>query len=124
MRLLIYGGSFTPPHRGHVDALRTAAEHIRPDRILVIRNGVISEEGTHEELLERDGTYRELYETQFRQVLDYVSRGEVDAGFVYRTDALQKADKVDIVLNVEWHDPVSYPIAVVNTGKNASAADF
>ncbi len=56
-----------------------------------------------------------------RQVLDYVSRGEVDAGFVYRTDALLRADKVDIVLNAEGHDPVSYPIAVVNTGKNAAA---
>ncbi|MBO6002507.1 MAG: molybdate ABC transporter substrate-binding protein [Mailhella sp.] len=56
-----------------------------------------------------------------RQVLDYVSRGEVDAGFVYRTDALLNSGKVDIVLNVEGHDPVSYPIAVVNTGKNASA---
>ncbi len=40
MRLLIYGGSFNPPHRGHVDALRTAAEQIRPDRILVIPAGI------------------------------------------------------------------------------------
>lgn len=54
-----------------------------------------------------------------RQVLDYVARGEVDAGFVYRTDAKQLADKVDVVMVVEGHDPVSYPIAVVNTGKEA-----
>ena len=55
-----------------------------------------------------------------RQVLDYVARGEVDAGFVYRTDAGQMADKVDVVMVVEGHDPVSYPIAVATTGKNAA----
>ena len=55
-----------------------------------------------------------------RQVLDYVARGEVDCGFVYRTDARQMADKVDVVMVVEGHDPVSYPIAVATTGKNAA----
>ncbi|NLI53017.1 MAG: ABC transporter ATP-binding protein [Clostridiales bacterium] len=40
------------------------------DRILVIKDGVIGEQGTHEELLKLDGTYRLLYETQFKRVLD------------------------------------------------------
>ena len=43
---------------------------LKADRILVVENGVIAESGTHEELLERGGTYRKLYETQFRQILD------------------------------------------------------
>lgn len=55
-----------------------------------------------------------------RQALDYVSRGEVDAGFVYRTDALKAGDKVKIVAVVEGHDPVLYPIAVALTGKNTA----
>ena len=55
-----------------------------------------------------------------RQVLDYVARGEVDAGFVYRTDALQMADKVDVVMTVGGHKPVSYPAAVATTGSNAA----
>ena len=34
------------------------------NRILVIRDGVISEEGTHQELLEKNGGYAQLYRTQ------------------------------------------------------------
>jgi len=41
------------------------------DRILVVKEGVIAEQGTHEELLEQSGVYRELYETQFRRVLEH-----------------------------------------------------
>jgi ABC-type multidrug transport system fused ATPase/permease subunit len=37
----------------------------RAERILVLDNGQVLEEGTHEELLERDGLYRELYALQF-----------------------------------------------------------
>ena len=44
---------------------------LKADRILVLKDGVIAEQGSHEELLARNGTYRELYETQFRQILDY-----------------------------------------------------
>lgn len=57
-----------------------------------------------------------------RQALDYVARGEVDAGFVYGTDARQLGDKVDVVEVVEGHDPVTYPIAICLTGKNQTDA--
>lgn len=46
---------------------------LKADRILVVKDGVIAESGTHEELLARGGTYRELYETQFRKILDIES---------------------------------------------------
>ena len=36
------------------------------DRILTISGGKIIEEGTHQELLEKNGEYRRLYEMQFR----------------------------------------------------------
>ena len=41
------------------------------DRILVIKGGVVAEQGTHDELLAQNGVYRELYETQFRLVLEH-----------------------------------------------------
>jgi ATP-binding cassette subfamily B multidrug efflux pump len=37
------------------------------DRILVIHKGEIWEQGTHEELLSRDGLYSRLYELQYRE---------------------------------------------------------
>ena len=52
---------------------------LKADSILVVKDGVIAEQGTHDELLARGGVYRELYETQFRQVLDYEAERANDA---------------------------------------------
>jgi len=43
---------------------------LKADSIIVIADGCVREMGTHEELLQRNGVYRDLYETQFRKVLD------------------------------------------------------
>ena len=44
------------------------------DNILVMEKGKIVESGRHEELVENNGVYRELYETQFRYALDDYER--------------------------------------------------
>lgn len=44
---------------------------IAADRIMVMQDGMITETGTHGELLKTSAKYRELYETQFKKVLDY-----------------------------------------------------
>lgn len=43
---------------------------LNADQILVLKDGQIVEQGTHKELVELNGTYRELYDTQFKKVLD------------------------------------------------------
>ena len=59
-----------------------------------------------------------------RQVLDYVSRGEVDAGLVYSSDAAIAGDKISIVSQAPkgTHQEIIYPVAVVKDSKNSDAA--
>lgn len=46
---------------------------LQADKILVISDGRIVEEGQHEELIAMDGVYKQLYETQFRKVIEMES---------------------------------------------------
>lgn len=59
-----------------------------------------------------------------RQVLAYVSQGEVDAGVVYGSDAKAAKGKVRIAdrAGASWHDPIVYPIAVLGASPNAGTA--
>ena len=43
---------------------------LKADKILVVKDGVIKEQGGHDELIALGGVYKELYETQFRVALD------------------------------------------------------
>jgi molybdate transport system substrate-binding protein len=67
---------------------------------------------------------RLIFAENVRQVLDYVARGEVDAGMVYSTDALVRAKEVRIVAEApeQSHRPVLYPIAVVKESKKEALA--
>lgn len=44
---------------------------IAADKIMLLENGVITETGTHDELLLKSDKYRLLYETQFKKVLEH-----------------------------------------------------
>ncbi len=57
-----------------------------------------------------------------RQSLDYVARGEVDAGFVYATDAALFKDKVKLAFAVPLDVRITYPIALMAASTNPTEA--
>ena len=65
-----------------------------------------------------------VFAENVRQVLDYVARGEVDAGLVYATDALTRARELKKILPAPEgsHQPVVYPVAAVKGSKNEGLA--
>ncbi len=83
-----------------------------------------------QQALERTGLWsaladRFVYAENVRQVLDYVSRGEVDAGLVYGTDAPILRDRVHVAATVAGHAPIRYPAVVVaDTRRRELAVSF
>lgn len=60
--------------------------------------------------------------TNVRQALDYVARGEADAGLVYATDAGLMKDKVRVAFEVPLDVGIRYPIAAISASTNAEEA--
>lgn len=57
-----------------------------------------------------------------RQSLDYVARGEVDAGFVYASDVRAGGERVRQAFAVPLKTPITYPLAVIKDSANAAEA--
>jgi molybdate transport system substrate-binding protein len=65
-----------------------------------------------------------VFSENVRQALDYVARGEVDAGFVYTTDAATRLQHVKEAFRPaeDSYRPVLYPVAVVAGSKHSTIA--
>ena len=73
---------------------------LKADKILVVKDGVIAEQGSHDELLQLNGIYHELYETQFRIALDYESNeGDINVESFssdFKARRIKEADIADV----------------------------
>ncbi len=57
-----------------------------------------------------------------KQALEYVLRGEVEAGFVFATDAASAKERVRVVAEISTDRPIVYPAAVVAASANKEKA--
>jgi molybdate transport system substrate-binding protein len=66
-----------------------------------------------------------VYGKDVRQVLTYVETNNVDAGIVYKTDALT-SQKVKIVATAteDTHDPIIYPVGVIKNSTHPKEAQL
>ena len=65
-----------------------------------------------------------VFAENVRQALDYVARGEVEAGFVYSTDIPVRAGQVTEAFRPaeDTYRPVTYPVAVVKDARQPALA--
>jgi molybdate transport system substrate-binding protein len=122
LTLIIPAGASTKP--GSLGGLEDAAV-----RRIAIGNPASVPAGRYaKEAMEKAGMWAKLepkliLAQNVRQALDYVARGEVDAGLVYATDAAIMAGKVSVAAEIPTTTPVLYPIAVVKDTRNRALAD-
>lgn len=107
----------------------TPAELLQPQvRRVAIANPASVPAGRYaREALEALGLWRAVeakavFGQSVRQCLDYAARGEVDAAFVYATDAAIQTHKVRVVATVPTRTPITYPLAVATGTRQAEAA--
>jgi len=78
-----------------------------------------------QEILKKAGLWstvqeKTVFAEHVRQIMDYVSRGEADAGMVFLSDAISRKDEVKIVWEApeDMHRPIRYVIAPVKGTAN------
>ncbi|MDG4475897.1 molybdate ABC transporter substrate-binding protein [Thiovibrio frasassiensis] len=80
--------------------------------------------------LEKQGLWQDLAPKcvmgiSVKQALEYVMRGEVEAGFVFASDAVAAKERVRVAAEIPTVSPIVYPVAVVaGSSQQAEAQAF
>jgi molybdate transport system substrate-binding protein len=101
------------------DLLEARVAHIAIGNPKTVPAGQYAEESLRALALWERVQPKLVFAENVRQVLDYVARGEVEAGFVYTTDAASRAQGVKEAFRApeDSYRPVVYPGAVVAASK-------
>ncbi len=119
MRIAVYGGTFNPPHLGHVQAVRSVIDCLHPDKILVMptclapHKEMSPDTPSPEERLELcrlafgDLPGVEISELEIRrQGKSYTSDTLLELKALYPEDEITFVMGTDMILSLEtWHEP-------------------
>lgn len=77
--------------------------------------------------LERQGLWETLAPKcvmgiSVKQALEYVMRGEVEAGFVFASDAVAAKERIRVATEIPTVTPIVYPVAVVAASRHQAEA--
>ncbi|MEG0804366.1 MAG: nicotinate (nicotinamide) nucleotide adenylyltransferase, partial [Pygmaiobacter sp.] len=135
MKLLLFGGTFDPPHNGHIALLQHAIDAIRPDKIVVMPAGT----PPHKAASETPGSLRYAMCAAFLPVSSRVHRSRFEllrGGKSYTLNTVEHLKKryptAEIYLAIgsdmlltftEWHDYRTLLRRVVVVAQSRSDAE-
>jgi molybdate transport system substrate-binding protein len=111
-------------------AIKTFADLIKAEKLAIGTPETVPAGQYAKETLEKLHVWKDVenklvYAKDVRQVLTYVETGNVDAGIVYKTDALS-SPKVKIVATAEesTHAPIIYPVGIIKNSSHPKEAQL
>jgi molybdate transport system substrate-binding protein len=121
---LIVPGDSRLDLRGPADLLRPQVQRVVIGNPKTVPAGQYAEESLRSLGLWEALRPKLVFAENVRQALEYVARGEVDAGFVYSTDAATRAGRIKEAGRPpqESYAPVTYPGAIIATSRHPAIA--
>lgn len=112
--VLITSSNSDLPIKNFSDLTNQQIEKVSIGTPTVVPAGTYAKQALEHDHVWNDVEKKIVYAKDVRQVLTYVETGNVEAGIVYKTDALI-SDKVKIVAtaDAQSHDQIIYPVGII-----------